>query len=141
MSTSKKTLFPLIGVVPIVLTPFNDDGSIDFASLEREVEHGIKDGVAGFIVPAVASEVNKLTEDERKQLTVRVISQVKGRVPVVIGASHPDAKQSRGLAEYGMAQGAAGILCSVPIPIIDDKVKVKAYLHEVAKARMTMLMV
>ena len=56
-----KTAYPLSGVVPIIHTPSTEDDRIDFPSLERLIE----DGVSGCILPAVASEVSKLSDEER----------------------------------------------------------------------------
>ena len=54
-----KKLYPLEGVVPIINTPFTDDDQIDYESLARLVEQGIRDGITGYVVPAVASLVSR----------------------------------------------------------------------------------
>ena len=136
-----KTLYPLEGVVPIINTPFTDDDQIDYKSLVRLVEQGIRDGITGCIVPAVASEVVKLSDAERNQLAAEVISLAAGRINVTVGVSDADPGRSRDLAERALAAGADGILCAVPMAIIDDKGRVKRYFHEVAQAGMPMLMV
>ena len=79
------------GVYPILITPFDDDSQVDEESLRRLVEFNLEKGVHGLGV-ALASEVFKLTEAERSQVTRIVVDQVKGRVPVVIntGAAGTD---------------------------------------------------
>ena len=131
-----KELYPLTGVVPIVNTPFTDDDKLDTASLERLLEEGIADGVSGFIVPAVASEVAKLTPDERHAYVREVLQIVDGRVTIVAGASDPDARRARALAEDAVALGADGVLCAVPVPLIEDHDGAVRYFHEVARAGM-----
>ena len=54
-----KTIYPLKGIVPIINTPFTDSNIIDYDSVNRLIEQGIKDGIVGCIVPAVASEVSQ----------------------------------------------------------------------------------
>src|ERR1700722_13731711 len=76
---------PINGVVPILLTPFDLDGRIDEASLERLVEFSIAGGVHGLGV-ALGSEIFKFNEAERDQVITRVIKSVAGRVPVVINS-------------------------------------------------------
>jgi dihydrodipicolinate synthase/N-acetylneuraminate lyase len=76
---------PITGVVPILLTPFDLDGRIDEAGIERLVEFTIAAGVHGLGV-ALGSEIFKLNEAERDQLISRVIKSVAGRVPVVINS-------------------------------------------------------
>jgi 4-hydroxy-tetrahydrodipicolinate synthase len=71
------------GIFPILATPFDDKGQIDFEDLEREVEWMIGVGVNGVGI-AVASEIYKLTDPERDEVLSSVIRQVNGRVPVVM---------------------------------------------------------
>jgi dihydrodipicolinate synthase/N-acetylneuraminate lyase len=73
----------LQGVFPILVTPFDEQGRIDEESLARLVEFNIAAGVHGIGV-AIGSEMFKLTEAERAQVTRRVIDQARKRVPVVI---------------------------------------------------------
>ncbi len=136
-----KQLYPLTGVVPIVNTPFTDGDRLDVASLERLLNEGIADGVSGFIVPAVASEVSKLTPDERRTYVREVLRIVDRRVSVVIGASDPDPAQARALAEDAVSIDADGVLCAVPVPLIEDHDGALAYFREVARPDMPMFMI
>ena len=68
-----KTAYPLSGVVPIIHTPWTEDDYIDFPSLERLIERSIEDGISGCIMPAVASEVAKLSDEERTSFVEEVI--------------------------------------------------------------------
>ncbi|HQY31852.1 MAG TPA: dihydrodipicolinate synthase family protein, partial [Thermomicrobiales bacterium] len=76
----------LHGCIPILCTPFNEDGSVDYASLEREVDWVIAEGASGVAALALASEGYKLTESERTEITRVTISRVAGRVSVVVSA-------------------------------------------------------
>jgi 4-hydroxy-tetrahydrodipicolinate synthase len=136
-----KKPYPLNGIVPIVNTPFTQDDRIDIISLERLLEAGIADGVSGFIVPAVASEVSKLTSDERWTYTREVIRIVNRRVKVIIGASDPEPSAARALAEDAVSIEADGVLCAVPVPFIQDHDGAIAYFREVAHADMPMFMI
>ena len=71
------------GIFPILATPFDDKGQIDFEDLEREVEWMIDVGVNGVGI-AVASEIYKLTDPERDEVLSSIVKQVNGRVPVVM---------------------------------------------------------
>ena len=71
------------GVFPILVTPFDESGRIDEDSLASLIEFNIAAGVHGLGV-AIGSEMFKLTEAERAQVTRRVIDQARKRVPVVI---------------------------------------------------------
>ena len=71
------------GIFPIISMPFDADGAIVFADLERQVEWLIEQGVHGLGI-AMASEVFKLTESERDEVLKSVVRTVAGRVPVVM---------------------------------------------------------
>ena len=136
-----KSLYPLKGIVPIINTPFTDDDRVDYESLSRLVEQGIEDGISGCIVPAVASEVSKLSDDERNGLVEEVVRLVAGRIHVIAGVSDPDVRRVRLLAEHAVDNGVQGILCAVPMGLIDDKIGTKDYFLQLAEVNMPMLMV
>lgn len=56
------------GVIATVSTPFLENGSIDYESLEREYQWGVDAGLTGFLVPAGASEIKYLTKEEQVSL-------------------------------------------------------------------------
>lgn len=82
-----KELLALHGIVTVLNTPFTKTDRVDLMSLERNVEYAINAGVAGFLVPAMASEVGKLTRNERDDIVRTVVNQARGRVPVIGGAT------------------------------------------------------
>jgi dihydrodipicolinate synthase/N-acetylneuraminate lyase len=73
------------GVLPILVTPFDDRGRIDVDSLASLVDFNIAAGVHGLGV-AIGSEMFKFSEAERAQVTSIVVKQTRGRVPVVINS-------------------------------------------------------
>ena len=79
------------GMYPILITPFDEKWRVDEESLRSLIEFNVKAGVHGIGV-ALGSEVFKLSEAEREQVTRVVVDQVRGRVPVVIntGAAGTD---------------------------------------------------
>lgn len=71
------------GVVPILITPFFDDGRIDEASLRALIDFNVDAGIHGLGV-ALGSEVFKFSEAERAEIVRIVVSQTNKRVPVII---------------------------------------------------------
>ena len=108
------TIPDLSGIVTVLNTPFTESGDIDTRSVRAHVEYALDAGVAGFLVPAMASEVSKLSESERTQLVTTVIDAVDGRVPVIGGASHPDALDRTRIARALIDIGCDGLLVSMP---------------------------
>lgn len=68
-----------------IVTPFRKDGSLDFNSLGKLLEHIIKGGV-DYVVPlGTTGESAVLTKDEKKAVVSFVTDTVAGRIPVVVG--------------------------------------------------------
>ncbi len=105
------TLPPLHGIVPILVTPFDEVGRVDAESLRREVEFNIDAGVHGLGI-ALGSEVYKLADDERDLVVTTVVDQARGRVPVVMntGALATDiaVRYSQQAEAAGVGAGRAG---------------------------------
>jgi dihydrodipicolinate synthase/N-acetylneuraminate lyase len=74
---------PMEGIVPILVTPFFEDGRIDEASLRSLIDFNIAAGIHGLGV-AIGSEMFKFSEAERAEIVRIVVSQANGRVPVII---------------------------------------------------------
>ncbi len=77
MSESKK------GFIPVMLTPFKDNGSIDFDGLSKLTELYIDKGCAGLFANCLSSEMFELSEKERLELVDHVVKVANGAVPVV----------------------------------------------------------
>ncbi|NHN31785.1 dihydrodipicolinate synthase family protein [Paenibacillus agricola] len=107
-----KQLLNMDGIVTVLNTPFTDKDTIDIPSLRKHVHYALDAGVAGFLVPAMASEVGKLSDLERKLMVETVVSEVKGEVPVIGGASAQTSEQRRGYAKQLIELGCEGVLVS-----------------------------
>lgn len=73
------------GVVPPIVTPLNEDRSIDVKSLERSVTRLLEGGVHGLFALGSSSEVAYFSDAQRDQMLNVVFSTVSGQVPVLVG--------------------------------------------------------
>jgi len=101
------------GIVPILLTPFRQDGKIDFESLRREVDMSLDAGVHGIGI-AIGSEIFKLTHAERLQMLGAVADQVAGAVPLVMNTSAPGTQVAVQLAVEAAEAGATRLMIWPP---------------------------
>lgn len=74
---------PQKGFIPVMLTPFTDDGKIDDAALAGLTTHYLNAGVTGLFANCLSSEMFELSNAERISLTSRVVELASGTVPVV----------------------------------------------------------
>src|SRR2546423_9397756 len=99
------------GIYTILLTPFQEDRSLDEDSLRREVDFVIAAGAHGIVTPVNTSEFFLLTDDERRRLAEVAIEQAGTLVPVVIGTAAPTTGTAVALTEHARSAGAsAGVV-------------------------------
>jgi 4-hydroxy-tetrahydrodipicolinate synthase len=106
----------LPGLIVPPLTPFTPTGEVDYGRLEREVEYILERcGPAAVTVAGVETqEYQYLDEAGRAELIRRTVEFVGGRVPVVVGISHPSVRQALRLAELAAGLGAAAVQVLIP---------------------------
>lgn len=103
------------GVYAILATPFADDGSVDFASLDKLVDFGLGAGVEGLTVLGIMGEAHKLNEYERERIVEAIIRRTNGRVPVVVGTSAPATDLAIRYSRKAQDQGAAALMVAPPV--------------------------
>lgn len=107
-------------VVPAILTPFNEDLTIDRESLQRLADRMASvAGVGALFCVGHAGEVAALSRDERREVTALVHEAVAGRVPVVAGVYTDSIGEAVTLALDARAAGAAAVTLFPP-PIFAD---------------------
>lgn len=109
-----KQLYPLFGIVTVLNTPFTADDKIDTAGLRRNVALALEAGVAGFLAPAMAAEVYKLTRQERRLMVEIVLDEVAGRVPVIGRAGEQDKDQRHKILQDLKSLGCEQVLLQIP---------------------------
>ncbi|MBO5234385.1 MAG: dihydrodipicolinate synthase family protein [Alistipes sp.] len=73
------------GVGVAMITPFNEDGSIDFQSLGKMIDYVIEGGVDYIVALGTTAETPTLYIPERVEVAAFVTKHIAGRVPLVIG--------------------------------------------------------
>src|SRR6186997_149076 len=73
--------------VPVMITPFQQNGKIDLDGVSRLIDFYLASGVKGFFANCASSAMYQLTEEERLTLTQHVVKRVNGVVPVVATGS------------------------------------------------------
>jgi 4-hydroxy-tetrahydrodipicolinate synthase len=89
---------PKKGFVPVMLTPFADDGQVDYEALTRLTEAYLEAGAAGLFANCLSSEMFDLDPEERVRVTSHVVQIAAGRVPVV--ASGTFSTETQAQAEF-----------------------------------------
>lgn len=101
------------GVLPVIQTPFREDETIDFATLEREIDFLFREGVDGITI-AMVSEVLRLTDQEKDELAAQVVEMVDGRGPVIMSVGAESRAQALRNARAAERVGVDGLMAIPP---------------------------
>jgi 4-hydroxy-tetrahydrodipicolinate synthase len=105
---------PLSGAFPVLPTPVRSNGAIDETDFRAIIRFALESAVDGVVYPGVASEVDTLSEEERRRQVDLLAREIDNRIPIIIGASDPDpAVAARHLA-HGAEIGAAAAMVMAP---------------------------
>ena len=77
------------GIMPVLVTPLNADGSIDHEGHVKMLDHVLKHALAGFWILGSASEDFLLTHEQRVESTKLIADKVDGKMPILAGIGDP----------------------------------------------------
>src|SRR5713226_1352293 len=105
------------GLIVAPLTAFTPELKIDANALRRQIDYVVEDCGATMVVAAgvETQEYTYLSLEERKALIRHTIACVDGRVPVMVGVSHPALKTAIELAHFAESLGAAAVQLLAPL--------------------------
>jgi 4-hydroxy-tetrahydrodipicolinate synthase len=121
------------GVFPILVMPFDERGRVDEESLRSVVEFNIQCGVHGLGV-ALGSEIFKLSEAERVQVTRIVVDQAKKRVPVVINSGAAGTDLAVLYSQMAADNGADALMVMPPSFTPASGAETRAYFKAISDA-------
>ena len=105
-------IFKGLGIA--LVTPFNDDGSVDYKSLARLLEYQLSNGADFFCILATTGETPCLTSEEKTKIKNLVIERVGGRVPILMGCGGNNTAAIVDELKTGDFRGIDGILSVCP---------------------------
>ena len=122
----------LKGIIPPIITPMNEDETINTAELRRQVDRLIEGGVHALFPFGPNGEGYILNAQEKKLVLETVIDQVNGRVPVYAGTGCISTKET--IEQSKMAQAAGADVLSIITPSFAAASQNELYEHYKAVA-------
>jgi 4-hydroxy-tetrahydrodipicolinate synthase len=105
-------IFKGLGIA--LITPFQEDGSVDYKSLMRLVEYQLNNGADFFCILATTGETPTLTAAEKKKIKDLIVDMVGGRVPILMGCGGNNTAAIIEELQTGDFKGIDGILSVCP---------------------------
>ena len=107
-----RNIFKGLGIA--LVTPFCEDGSVDYKTLLRLVEYQLDNGADFFCILATTGETPCLTKEEKQKIKDLVVSTVKGRVPILMGCGGNNTAAIIEELKTGDFHGIDGVLSVCP---------------------------
>lgn len=120
------------GSMVALVTPMDEDGSLDYESLNRLVESHIKQGSNAIVAMGTTGESATLNEKEHCEVIRRVVEMVRGRVPVIAGTGANSTTEAIDLTRCAMESGADA--CLLVSPYYNKPTQEGLFLHHKAVA-------
>ncbi len=105
---------PFGAVLTAIITPFDDDGSVDFGTFTRLAEHLVAHGSDGLVVCGTTGESPTLSEAEKVALYKAAVDAVGDHAVVVAGTGTYDTRESIAFTERAAEVGCAGVMAVTP---------------------------
>ncbi|MGX9136066.1 4-hydroxy-tetrahydrodipicolinate synthase [Rummeliibacillus sp. JY-2-4R] len=101
-------------ILTAMVTPFDQNGDIDFQATRELINYLIDNGTEGLVVAGTTGESPTLTSDEKVELFKFVVEVVNRRVPVIAGTGSNNTRASIELTKQAENTGVDGIMLVVP---------------------------
>lgn len=104
----------LKGSIVALVTPFAEDGSVDFAALERLVDFHLESGTDAILTLGTTGESSTMSHEEDDEVCRAVVERVAGRVPVIAGSGSNSTQTMLEKSLSFQKLGADGLLIITP---------------------------
>jgi 4-hydroxy-tetrahydrodipicolinate synthase len=104
----------ITGSIVAIVTPMQDDGSLDLPRLRSLIDWHIAEGTDGIVVVGTTGESPTVDVEEHCELIRVSVEHVAGRVPVIAGTGANSTAEAIELARFAKASGAVAHLSVVP---------------------------
>lgn len=101
-------------VLTAMITPFDQNGEIDFQATGELVNYLIANGTDGLVVAGTTGESPTLTDEEKVELFTSVVKFAQGRIPVIAGTGSNNTQGSISLTKEAEKAGVDGIMLVAP---------------------------
>ncbi len=121
------------GVVPALLTPFDESGRVDADALADTADELILEGAAGLVGTGTMGEAQSLSAAERRLVIQTLVEAAAGRVRVTAGVSSETPAGSIELAADAARAGAEALMLLPPLGYGGDGREIEAFYAAVAQ--------
>jgi len=127
-------MLKLVGIIPPVVTPVNEDESIDEDSLTRQLKRLKDEGVHGLFILGSAGEFVSLRDSERRKVIQTSVANMKGKLPILVGTMDTSTLRTIENAKVAEDMGADAVVVTAPFYYNHSSKEVMRHFELVSKS-------
>ena len=121
------------GIFTPTLTPFDDDGEIDFGAYEKLLERQVSEGVHGIIPCGTTGEFQLLTNEERRAVMKFAAERVDGHATLFAGCNATTTRDVIAFSRYARELGYDGVMLAAPYYTLPTTEELVEHFREAAE--------
>ena len=126
-------MYQMYGVVPPMVTPFQENGEVDYDALRTLVTF-LKEHVDGLFINGSYGGGVLMTEEERRQVAEVTVKTAEGKIPVTVHVGTADSLSAARLVDYAAGCGATAVAAVGPYYFKHSKEEILHYFEALVKA-------
>ncbi|ARP98546.1 4-hydroxy-tetrahydrodipicolinate synthase family protein [Pseudorhodoplanes sinuspersici] len=129
-----KTKTLMTGSFVALITPFNKDGTVDFAAFKELLTFHENNGTSAILIMGSTGESSMLSQDEKNRIIVEVAKMKTARMPIFFGCTGNNTSQTIANVRFAKDNGADGAILAAPAYICAPEADIESFFLEVADA-------
>ena len=124
----------LTGSFVALITPFNKDGSVDFAAFRTLLAFQEEQGTAAVLLMGSTGETSMLSPEEKKRIIIECAKMKTARMPIFFGATGNNTESTIANVRFAKDNGADGAILAAPAYICAPEADIERFFLDVADA-------
>jgi 4-hydroxy-tetrahydrodipicolinate synthase len=124
----------LTGSFVALITPFNRDGSVDFAAFRTLLRFHEDHGTSAILIMGSTGESSMLSPEEKKQIIVETAKMKTDRMPIFFGCTGNNTDSTIASVKFAKDNGADGAILAAPAYICAPEADIERFFLDVADA-------
>jgi len=124
----------LTGSFVALITPFNKDGSVDFAAFRTLLAFQQEHGTAAVLIMGSTGETSMLSPEEKKRIIIECAKMKTARMPIFFGATGNNTESTIANVRFAKENGADGAILAAPAYICAPEADIERFFLDVADA-------
>ena len=124
----------LTGSFVALITPFNRDGSVDFAAFRTLLKFQEDQGTSAVLIMGSTGETSMLSPEEKKQIIVETAKMKTSHMPIFFGCTGNNTESTVANVRFAKDNGADGAILAAPAYICAPESDIERFFLDVADA-------